>query len=64
MGALSQEHESLSDTVARANDWISSSAVRVISVESVMMPLIRGDYVYTTFDQIVRVWYENSKPPV
>jgi hypothetical protein len=46
-GSLSQEREPLSATVARANAWISSSAVLVINVETVVMPAIKGDYLYT-----------------
>ena len=60
-GALSQEHEPLANTVARANAWISSAAVRVINAETVVLPVIRGDYIWTTFDETVRVWYEDSK---
>jgi hypothetical protein len=60
---LSQEQELLSVTVARANAWISSSGVSVINVETVVLPVITSEYIYTTFDQIVRVWYEDTKPP-
>ena len=61
-GTLSQEHEPLLKTVARANAWISSSAVSVINVETVVLPVVKGDYVYTSFDEVIRVWYEESEP--
>ncbi len=60
-GVASKEHERLSETVARANAWISSSAVRVINVETVVRPTILGAYELIGWDEFVRVWYEDPE---
>jgi hypothetical protein len=62
-------------TIVRANQWIAESAVRVINVETVVLPNVRqvedasevgirtsggmSSYWY----QVVRVWYEVETPP-
>jgi hypothetical protein len=73
-GIFSTVHEPLPATVARANQWVAKFGVRVVNVETVVLPNIdsvgdasqvgirtsggRGSYWY----QIVRVWYETPSP--
>ncbi|MDX1972502.1 MAG: hypothetical protein SFY68_08235 [Candidatus Sumerlaeia bacterium] len=73
-GFFSTEHEALPATVARANDWIAQNGVRILNVETVVLPNITkaedasrvgirtsgeaGSYWY----QVVRVWYWDDAP--
>ena len=69
-GFFSTEHEALSATVARASEWVSGVGVRVINVETVVLPNIRkvedasqvgirtSGEMSSHWYQIVRVWYE------
>lgn len=69
------KHESLSATVVRANDWIASDNIKVLNVETVVLPNVRNEAaasevgVRTSGEmsswwyQVVRVWYEVPDPP-
>lgn len=72
---FSTKHEALAVTVSRASDWATENGVRVINVETVVLPNI-GDVeeaskpgLYTSGDmssqwyQVVRVWYESPNAP-
>lgn len=73
-GFFSKEHETLSATVARANRWIAESGVRVLNVETVVLPNIAGEEdasqvgirtsgeLSSHWYQIVRVWYQGETP--
>lgn len=73
-GFFSTEHEALQATVARADQWVAESGVRVINVETVVLPNIESVEdaskigIRTSGErssrwyQIVRVWYETSSP--
>jgi hypothetical protein len=73
-GFLSREYEELTATVARANEWVSSAEVRVINVETVVLPNIANaedtekagsrtsGEVSSFWFQVVRVWYEVQIP--
>jgi hypothetical protein len=63
------DYESMSTTVARANAWLSTSDLRVITIETVILPNINNEKgasetsIRTSGDicfwhQLVRVWYE------
>lgn len=69
-GILLKRREVFSATVARANAWVSSSGVRVINIETVVVPNLGGkemakaDFVSdggffpAPWQQFVRIWYE------
>ena len=69
-GFFSTEHETLAATVARANDWLEQSGVKVIHVETVVLPNIEcvedaskvgirtSGEIGSHWYQVVRVWYE------
>jgi len=69
-GFFSTEHEALPATVARAREWVTASSVRVISVETVVLPNVEsvedasetgirtGGESSSHWYQVVRVWYE------
>jgi len=69
-GFLSTEHETLTATVARANDWLKETAVKVINVETIVLPNIESvedasqvgirtsGELSSYWYQVVRVWYE------
>lgn len=73
-GFFSTEHEALPATVARANQWVAESGVRIINVETVVLPNIEcvedaskvgirtSGEISSHWYQVVRVWYESSKP--
>jgi hypothetical protein len=75
-GFFATEHESLTATVARVNDWVKESGVKVINVETVVLPNIEctedaskvgirtSGEISSHWYQVVRVWYEtpNSSP--
>ena len=73
-GSFSTEHEALSETVARASEWVAASGIRVINVETVVLPNIARVEdasqigLYTSGEmssfwyQVVRVWFENPGP--
>jgi hypothetical protein len=68
-GFLSKEFEELAATVERANEWIASTQVQIINVETVVLPNIQNvtdagkEGIRTSGDvssywyQVVRVWY-------
>jgi hypothetical protein len=71
-GFFSNVQEAVPDTVVRANAWIAESGVRVINVETVVLPNIdkaedasevgirtSGD-MSSYWYQVVRVWYEDN----
>jgi hypothetical protein len=61
------QFESLPDTVVRANEWITRTGVRVVNIETVILPVPRSQPDYPTGEngfrydqllvQVVRVWY-------
>ena len=69
------DYEEFEATVERANHWIGSANVRVINVETVVLPNIHNagedgstdpdlraaGEVSTNWHQIVRVWYEGPQ---
>jgi len=69
-GFLSSEYESFVQVVNRANDWMAGSGVRVLNVETVVLPNVStGDEAQQTnirtsgemssyWRQFLRVWYE------
>lgn len=71
-GLLTQPaYESLKETVAAANEWIGEKGIRVLNVETVVLPnlalrestheprmMVVTDHV--AWYQIIRVWYEVS----
>jgi len=75
-GFFSTEHESLTATVARANQWVTACKVRVINLETVVLPNIRSvedagevgirtsGEVSSHWYQVVRVWYDMEPPPL
>jgi hypothetical protein len=65
--------ETLSETVVRTNCWIVQSGVKVMNVETVLLPNVNhrdplqssfysGGDGRTNWYQIVRVWYELETP--
>lgn len=75
-GFFSTTHEELPATVARANQWVEESGVRVVNVETVVLPNIRSaedasqvgirtsGELSSHWYQIVRVWHESSTSTV
>jgi hypothetical protein len=75
-GFFSNDYEPLSATVARANLWLRESAVRVLNVETVVLPNVKNEEkasevgirtsgeMSSYWFQIVRVWYETEEPPI
>jgi hypothetical protein len=68
MLGLANEYESIREVVTRANRWIEREGVRVINVETLLLPTVpeaekeippRMDSADVTFSsfQVVRVWY-------
>jgi hypothetical protein len=71
---LAKTYESFDHAVAAANEWIAESSVKVIHVETVVLPNIWSPHEEGTRDaalvtqgewpaewhQFVRVWYETS----
>ncbi|EEF58608.1 hypothetical protein [Pedosphaera parvula] len=53
-GFFTKEFEELTATVTLANQWISSSGVRVINVETIVLPNTQNVKWY----QVVRIWHE------
>ncbi|MDB5309839.1 MAG: hypothetical protein JWO38_4041 [Gemmataceae bacterium] len=60
--------ETVQETVLRANEWIVQSGVRVINLETLMLPIGRGEDEGTSTGrndfsgegplvQVIRVWY-------
>jgi hypothetical protein len=74
-GFFSTEHEVLPAAVVRANEWIATSGVTVINVETVVLPNVRevddasrvglrtSGEMSSHWFQVVRVWYEMETPP-
>ncbi|MDB6026109.1 MAG: hypothetical protein JWM68_2332 [Verrucomicrobiales bacterium] len=73
-GFFSDEHETIASTVSRANEWIAQANVRVINVETVVLPNVNKIEdaskigIYTSGEgssrwyQLVRVWFETPSP--
>lgn len=69
-GFFSNDHETLSATVARANAWLASSGLKVITIETVVLPNISNETqasqtsirtsgeIGSYWHQVVRIWYE------
>jgi hypothetical protein len=65
---FSDDYEELLATVARASEWVEESGVRVLNVETVVLPNIKGIKGASKFlminssnewYQVIRVWYEH-----
>jgi hypothetical protein len=68
------EYESIETAVAAANDWMKESNVKVLNIETVVLPNIWSRYEEGTSDvalgtsgempshwhQFIRVWYRNG----
>ena len=73
-GMLSTQYEALPAAVLRANEWIDRTGVRVINVETVVLPNVReaenasqtairtSGEMSSYWYQVVRVWYEPEPP--
>ena len=69
-GFLSSEYESFSEVVSRANAWMAASGVRVLNVETVLLPNVNtaeeagqtnirtSGEMSSYWRQMVRVWYD------
>jgi len=69
-GFLSSDFEPFSTVVSRANEWIASSGVQVLNVETLVLPNVSNEAgaqqtnirtsgeVSSYWRQILRVWYE------
>ena len=69
-GFLSSEYESFAQVVNRANDWMAISGVRVVNVETLVLPNVNSNEeaqqtnirtsgeMSSYWRQFVRVWYE------
>lgn len=69
-GFLSSEYEFFNVVVARANDWMASSGVRVINLETIVLPNVNtaeealqtnirtSGEMSSYWRQFLRVWYE------
>lgn len=74
-GSFTKEHESFASVAARARDWVEREGVRVINVETVLLPNANDpeECEDTEFDtsgksgsywhQMVRVWYDDTRNP-
>jgi hypothetical protein len=71
---LSRKYEPLGETARRANEWAARAGVRVINVETVVLPGVEspeqsasncfrtsGD-MSSFWYQFIRVWYEATPP--
>ena len=68
------EHESFDVALAAANKWIKENEIKVLNVETVVLPNIHGrfeegsadpalampDGTFNTWHQFIRVWYETG----
>ena len=73
-GYFSTEYETLSATLDRANHWITESGIRIINVETVVLPNVQkvedasqvglrtSGEMSSYWRQILRVWYEAPPP--
>lgn len=68
---LSVEYETLDAVLDRVNSWISASQIKVLNVETVLLPNVKEEETAKTeirtsgemssyWYQIVRIWYEES----
>jgi hypothetical protein len=69
-GFLSSDYEPFSAVVGRANEWIATSGVQVLNVESLVLPNVSNEdeaqqtnirtsgEMSSYWRQILRVWYE------
>jgi hypothetical protein len=69
-GFLSSDYESFAQVVQRANDWMASSGVNVLNVETVVLPNVNtaeeaqqtnirtSGEMSSYWRQIIRIWYE------
>lgn len=62
---LGNEYEDLTGMVARVNEWIAQDGIKVINIETVIMPVRKKStsepYLYDqdqSMFQAIRVWYE------
>jgi hypothetical protein len=74
-GFFSTEHEYLPATVVRASAWVAQTGVRVINIETVVLPNIKraedasqvgirtSGEMSSYWYQVVRIWYEIPSPP-
>ncbi len=73
-GFFSTTHETLPVAVARANRWIAESGARILNVETVVLPNVKGledasevgirtsGELSSYWYQVVRVWYQGETP--
>ena len=65
------EHQSFQQVLREANEWIQEHAVRVLNIETILLPSacsdndapvyrLHGDYGYA-WRQVIRVWYEEEQ---
>jgi hypothetical protein len=71
------EYESFDRALAAANKWIKENEIRVVTVETVVLPNIHGrfeegsadpalavpDGTFNIWHQFIRVWYEVGELP-
>jgi hypothetical protein len=67
-GLLSNDYEDLSVTVKRASEWVEESGVRILNVETIVLPNIEGvedaskasiTEWTSQWYQVIRIWYEH-----
>ena len=73
-GFLSSDYEAFPAVVNRANEWIATSGVQVLNVETLVLPNVSNEAeaqqtnirtsgeVSSYWRQILRVWYEAPPP--
>jgi len=74
-GFRSTEYESFDEIVKRANEWVASSEVRVLNVETILLPSVdtgaeavqtnihTSGKVSSYWRQFLRLWYDASASP-
>ena len=73
--ALQGEYETLDAAVRAANEWIAQHGVRVLNVETVVLPNLWAGWEHGSTDpavgsgqgahlwhQFIRLWYEDERP--
>jgi hypothetical protein len=68
-------YEPLEAALERANEWMTEAAVRVVNIETVLLPNLQPEVttsasgIRTSGDmashwhQVIRVWYDLEEPP-
>lgn len=74
MLALSRTYETLPELIGRANQWIAEGDIRVLNVETLLLPSLKssdgttstsvevsvGAMALTQWFQVLRVWYSEQ----